>query len=197
MRGCARIATRHLIEGRHSCTRPDTDGERQYHERGRNRFRAPQRQTPTSTTPATARPDPQRRIPRHSRAPRVPARAAQAPLQVLRIPPPRFALLREPQSFRLPSFLDRLSGRAHANGLRRTWVPWACTWHAISVPRRTCSPAYGIARPRRPRRTRAGIEVSTLLPASTELAGNCEAVVICVSADEDLRAVVAGSRAGT
>jgi 3-hydroxyisobutyrate dehydrogenase len=30
----------------------------------------------------------------------------------------------------------------------------------------------------------------------SELAGNCEAVVICVSADEDLRAVVAGLEAG-
>src|SRR5450755_2183377 len=30
----------------------------------------------------------------------------------------------------------------------------------------------------------------------TELAGNCEAVVICVSADDDLRAVVAGLAAG-
>jgi 3-hydroxyisobutyrate dehydrogenase len=30
----------------------------------------------------------------------------------------------------------------------------------------------------------------------TELAGNCEAVVICVSADDDLRAVVGGLDAG-
>src|SRR3984893_3889736 len=30
----------------------------------------------------------------------------------------------------------------------------------------------------------------------TELAGNCEAVVICVSADDDLRAVIAGLEAG-
>src|SRR3984885_2513975 len=30
----------------------------------------------------------------------------------------------------------------------------------------------------------------------TELAGNCEAVVICVSADEDLRAVIAGLEPG-
>src|SRR5450755_284960 len=30
----------------------------------------------------------------------------------------------------------------------------------------------------------------------TELAGNCEAVVICVSADDDLRAVVAGLEPG-
>src|SRR5260370_30074825 len=30
----------------------------------------------------------------------------------------------------------------------------------------------------------------------TELAGNCEAVVICVSADDDLRAVIAGLEPG-
>ena len=51
--------------------------------------------------------------------------------------------------------------------------------------------ACGIAPPRRPALLAKELHCHAFASLA-ELAGNCEAVVICVSADEDLRAVIAG-----